>query len=99
MVNKILQAPRPVDEKQLRSFFGLVGYYRQFIPNFAAVSVPLSDLTKRNEPNHSQWGDARDRAFKMLKSYIANPPILRLPDFDKKFVLQTDACNDGIGAI
>jgi len=35
----------------------------------------------------------------MLKSYIANPPILRLPDFEKEFVLQTDACNDGIGAI
>jgi len=46
-------------------------------------------------------GDAQDRAFKTLKSYTANPPILRLPDFDfeKDFMLQTDACNDGIDAI
>jgi len=34
-----------------------------------------------------------------LKSYIADPPILKLPDFQKEFVLQTDACIDGIGAI
>ena len=99
MIDKILKAPRPVDKKQLRSFLGLIGYYRQFIPNFAAISVPLTDLTKKNEPNRLQWSDAQDRAFETLKNYIANPPILRLPDFAKEFVLQTDACNDGIGAV
>ena len=38
-------------------------------------------------------------AFKSLKAHIANPPVLHLPDFNKEFVLQTDACNEGIGAI
>jgi len=99
MVDNILQAPKPTDKKQLRSFLGLIGYYRKFIPNFAAIAVPLTDLTKKDQPNQLKWSEAQDRAFDALKSHIVNPPILRLPDFDKEFVLQTDACSDGIGAI
>jgi len=90
-VNKILQAPKPTDKKQLRSFLGLIGYYRKFVPNFAAIVVPLTDLTKKNQPNQLEWGEAQDRASENLKSHIVNPPILGLPDFEKQFILQTDA--------
>lgn len=99
MVNKILQAPRPVDKKQLRSFLGMIGYYRKFIPNFAALAVPLTDLTKKGSPNHLKWEEAQERAYKALKAHIACPPVLRLPDFSKEFVLQTDVCNEGVGGI
>jgi len=61
--------------------------------------VPLTDLTKKNQANQLEWVEAQDRAFENLKSHIVNPPILRLPDFEKQFILQTDACNTGIGAI
>ena len=75
MVNKILQASKPADKKQLQSFLGLIGYYRKFIPNFAAIVVPLIDLTKKDQPNQLKWGEAqdRDRAFERLKSHIVNP--------------------------
>ena len=99
MVTKILEAPKPTDKKQLRSFLGLVGYYRKFIPNFAAIAVPLTDLTRKGTPNRLQWQGPQKLAFKSLKAHIANPPVLQLPDFNKEFVLQTDACNEGIGAI
>ena len=99
MANKILPAPKPTDKKQLRSFLGLIGYYRKFIPNFAAIAVPLTDLTKKDQPNQLQWGEAQDRAFENFKSHFVNPPILRLPDFEEQFILQTDACSSGIGAI
>jgi len=68
-VNKILQAPKPTDKKQLRSFLGLIGYYRKFVPNFAAIVVPLTDLTKKNQPNQLEWGEAQDRASENLKSH------------------------------
>jgi len=98
-VKKILEAPRPKTKKQLRSFLGLVGFYRQFIPNFAAVAVPLTDLTKKGQPNDLEWKQSQEDAFNTLRRCVTNPPILRLPDLEKEFILQTDASNDGIGAI
>jgi len=79
MVNKILQAPKPVDKKQLRSFLWLIGYYRKFIPNFAVLAVPLTDLTRKGAPIQLKWNEAQDKAFETLKAYIACPPVLRLP--------------------
>jgi len=99
LVEKILQAPKPANKQQLRSFLCLIGFYRKFIPNFATEAVPLTDLTKKDQPNQMNWGEAKDRAFETLKGYIVNPPILRLPDFEKQFILRTDASNTGIGAI
>jgi len=99
LVEKILQAPKLTNKQQLRSFLGLIGFYRKCIPNFATVAVPLTDLTKKDQPNQLKWGEAQDRAFETLKSYIVNPPILRLSDFEKQFILRTDPSNTGIGAI
>ena len=99
LVVKIPQAPKPTNKQQLRSFLRLIGFYRKFIPNFATVTVPLTDLTKKDQPNQLNWGEAQNRASETLKGYIVNPPILRLPDFQKQFILRTDASNTGIGAI
>jgi len=98
-IERILQAERQQTKKQLKSFLGLVGYYRKFIPNFAAIAVPLTDLTRKGIPNQIPWSDAQDVAYHSLKSYVINPPILLLPDFKKQFILQTDASDTGIGAI
>lgn len=98
-VDKILNAPRPRNKTQLRSFLGLVGYYRRFIPNFAAVAVALTDLTRKGTPNELQWEGPQSQAYQALCRAVANPPILRLPDVTKQFVLQTDASSVGIGAI
>ena len=98
-VDKILRAPRPTTKTQLRSFLGLIGYYRSFVPNFALMALPLTDLTKKGLPNVLEWTDAQEQAFNSLRQYLVNPPILRLPDYKKQFILQTDAASGGIGAI
>ena len=98
-VAKIRKAPRPSTKKQVRSFMGLAGYYRDFIPNFAAVAAPLSDLTRKGQPSKVEWGDAQEKAYQTIKILLTSDPILRLPDPEKTFVLRTDASDYGIGAV
>ena len=78
---------------------GLAGYYRDFIPNFAAITVPLSDLTRKGQPNKVDCGEAQEKAYQTMKSYLTSEPILRLTDPAKTYFLRTDASNTGIGAV
>ncbi len=75
---------------------GLVGYY---IPHFASIAVPLTDLLRKGQPTKVDWGEAQQKAFASLKHSLTGSPILHVPDFDKVFVLQTDASNTGVGAV
>ena len=56
-LGKIQEAPRPQTKRRVRAFLGLVGYYRRFIPNSAERAVPLTDLTKKGQPNLVRWGE------------------------------------------
>ena len=60
-VSKVRSAPRPTTKKELRAFIGLAGFYRDFIPNFSAVAVTLTDLTKKGQPNKVEWGGGHKR--------------------------------------
>ncbi len=83
----------------MRSFLGLAGFYRRFIPDFARLACSLTDLTKKGRPNHVKWGETEQSAFTALKDAITSAPILRLPDFSKSFTLQCDASDTGLGAV
>ena len=98
-VEEIKDAPRPSTKKQVRSFMGLAGYYRDFIPNFEAIAAPLSDLTRKGQHNKVEWSGAQEKAYQTIKSYLTSEPLLRLPDPAKAPFLRTDASNNGIGAV
>ncbi|KAK7106795.1 hypothetical protein V1264_018009 [Littorina saxatilis] len=98
-VTKILNAPRPETKKQVRSFLGLAGYYREFIPNFAAITAPLSDMTRKGCSNRILWGPAQEKAYQTVRDLMSRDPVLRLPDTAKEFILRTDASDEGIGAM
>ena len=98
-IAKIKDATRPLSKRDLRSFLGLVGYYRNYIPNFAAIATPLTDLTKKGQPTTLEWKTPHEEAFGILKQEICKAPILRLPDLQKPFILQTDASENGTGAV
>ncbi|GFO41204.1 Zinc finger protein [Plakobranchus ocellatus] len=97
-VEKVRNAPRPKTKREVRAFLGLVGYYKEFVPNFAAVSAPLSDLVRKGQPNIVNWGDSQERAYNSLKVAVTSKPVLQLPDVNKKFVLRTDASDRGLSA-
>jgi hypothetical protein len=98
-VASIKHFPIPKTKKNVRSFLGLIGFYRKFIPNFADIAVPLTDQTKTNVPNKVQWLDIHQESFDKLKGEICKDSVLKNPDFNRKFILQTDASQIGMGAV
>ena len=66
-------------KKQVRSFLGLVGYYREHIPAFAEASAPLSDLLKKGKSEQVQWNEALEHAYSLLKEYLLQELVLKLP--------------------
>ena len=95
-VDAIFKFNRPTDKKQLRSFLGIAGYYRKFIPHFAQIAACLTNLLRKNKK--FVWTDVEDTAFLDLKSRLASRPILRPPDFTLPFGLAVEASDVAIGA-
>lgn len=82
-VTAIQNFNRPSTKKQVRSFIGMVGFYRKFIPNFSAIAAPLTDLTRKGQPNKVVWGDPQENAFITLKSSLMVTPILKIPNLSE----------------
>ena len=89
--------PRPRNATEVRAFLGLANYYRRFVNGFADVAAPLNRLVSKNVK--FQWDDACDDAFQELKKRLTSPPILAFPDFNKQFILYTDASGFAISYI
>ena len=98
-VVKILSASAPTTKKELRSSLGLVGYFRKFLPQYASLVAPLTDLTKKNCPNKLEWKEEHEEIFVYLKKMLTSDPVLQLPDMNREFILCTDASNAGLGAV
>ena len=64
-VKAILEWEPPTKVPELRSFLGLVNYYRHFIKGYSAKAAPLTDLLKKNRTWH--WSEECQRAFEELK--------------------------------
>ena len=75
----------------------MAGYYRDFIPSYAEVAKPLTELTEKHRP--FSWTVQCEKAFKVIREALVNAPVLAHPDFSKQFILTTDASGVGLGAV
>ncbi|GMI86385.1 hypothetical protein HRI_002307800 [Hibiscus trionum] len=89
--------PVPSTLRDVRAFLGITGYYRHFIKGYAKIAAPLTDLLKKAE--EFQWNGVALQAFESLKLCLCSAPVLSLPNFDKEFMVETDASGVGIGAV
>ena len=102
-LESIAQCLPPDTYTKVKSFVGLVGHYRCFIKGFAKIAVPLYDLTSGNNKDkkleHIELSPEAHEAFDCLKAACLQAPILTFLDFDKPFLLETDASGKGLGAV
>ena len=89
----------PTTKKGVRSFLGLVGWYRRFIPNFSSRAACLTDLTRKTSPNKVVWTPECEVAFRDLQERMCSEQVLQSPDFSLPFTVQTDASGLGLGAV
>jgi hypothetical protein len=89
--------PVPTNQRDVRSFLGLANYYRRFVKNFAQIAAPLNNLLKKEQD--FKWTTKCQTAFDTLKLALTSAPILAYPDFQKDFILYTDAPSTAIGFI
>ena len=87
----------PGSVTDVRSFLGLAGYYRRFIPQFARIAAPLTNLTRKDHP--FAWTLREGEAFQHLKDALIRAPILQLADISKEFIVTTDARAFAIGVV
>ena len=81
--------PPPKTPKEVRQFLGLIGYYRKFVPKFADIARPLTNLTKQDVKFY--WTDKCQKTFQLLKDMLLKEPVLKYPDPSKPHTLFTDA--------
>ena len=96
-IEAVAQWPAPKDLKELQTFLGTVEYYRQYIPGFATLPKPLTRLTGSKET--WQWATKQQEAFEQLQRCLVTAPVLGYPDPKLPYVLDTDASNEGVGAV
>uniref|UniRef100_A0AB38Z1K8 RNA-directed DNA polymerase n=1 Tax=Biju errantivirus TaxID=3078397 RepID=A0AB38Z1K8_9VIRU len=102
-IETIAKYPCPKNLKELRSFLGMMSYYRRFIKDFAKIAKPLTNIL-RNQDNAGSnkiidLGIKEKECFENLKKLLSSSDILAYPNFKNPFILTTDASDFAIGAV
>ena len=82
---------------KVRSFLGLIGYYRRFVEHFSLIAAPLTRLTKKGVKY--DWSVDCEQSFQELKSRLTMAPVLTLPTLGVEYVVFSDASRQGLGCV
>ena len=104
-IKAITDWPYPETPKEMRSFVGLSGVYRKFVPNFAKISAPLLELITVDQhkfdickANNARWKTV-EKAVNFLKAAMIARPALTLPQRNNyNYLVRADALDFAVGA-
>ena len=96
-IEAIRNWPTPKTPKHIKSFLGLVGFYRKFIEGYARIASPMTNLLRKNVK--FDWSLQCQTSFDSLKDQMTSAPILKTPDFSKPFSVTCDASGGAIAGV
>jgi len=96
-VKAISEMPPPKTKSNVKSFLGLASYYRRFIKDFAKRTYHIRNLTK--EDSRMIWSNDCQKEFEDIKMELMSDRVMAHPDWNKPFILATDASKQGLGAV
>ena len=91
----IVKFKTPQNQKEVHSFLGMCSFFRKFIPHFSENSAVLFDLLKKGK--EFTWGEQENNAFECIKESLSGDQLLVHPDFEKPFIIVSDASKNAIG--
>jgi hypothetical protein len=92
-VQEVMDWKPPTSVHQIRSFLGLAGYYRRFIPDFSRIAKPMTELLKDVK---FKWNAKCDEAFQTLRAHLTTTPVLAQPNNNKSYDVYCDASGIGL---
>jgi hypothetical protein len=96
-VKEIVEWRIPSTVTEVRSFFGLAGYYRQFIEGFSRIAKSMTSLLEKGR--EFKWDEKCEDSFDQLKMRLMSPLVLVMPDLQKGFDIYCDACGQGFECV
>ncbi|GJP80149.1 hypothetical protein CLOP_g10375, partial [Closterium sp. NIES-67] len=87
----------PENVKELQQFLGFANYYNRFVPQYAKIAMPLTNLLKKNTPY--KWEPQHQEAVEQLKQALTSAPVLILRDPESDYVMEADASDQAMGAV
>jgi hypothetical protein len=96
-VKEIVAWSIPTTVTDIRSFLGLVGYYRRFIEGFSKIAKPMTSLMENGR--EFELDEKCQDSFDQLKMRLMSPPVLVMTDLQKGFDIYCDACGQGLGCV
>jgi hypothetical protein len=96
-VQEVMDRKPPTSVHQIRSFLGLAGYYRRFIPDFSKIAKPMTERLKKGVK--FSWDQKYEYAFHTLRAHLTTTRVLAQPDVLKPFDIYCDASGIGLGCV
>ncbi|GJW08422.1 retrovirus-related pol polyprotein from transposon 297 family protein [Tanacetum coccineum] len=88
----MLEWPILKNLRELQGFLGLTGYYKKFVKGYSKITGAFTEQLKKENFN---WNSEATQAFRALQNAMTKVPVLALPDFNKEFMVETDASGHG----
>ncbi|GBM73164.1 Retrovirus-related Pol polyprotein from transposon 17.6 [Araneus ventricosus] len=99
-IKAVMDFLTPTTKTQIRAFLGLAGYYAHYVKNFSLTAAPLTQSLKgKVKKERVNWTEECNQAFTELKNRLTEMPVLYAPDYNREFIVQTDASDLGIGIV